>query len=249
LNRRTSPRIPVTLPSPFDKRLKAYCIAAATAGVSALALNSAARAEIVYTPADGHIAFERWSKIDFNHDGIPDASFYLSSTNYKVTDRGIGVRASVNGGIVGFAGRSYAYASAFRGGAVIGPRDAFLREAVLCRTIINHYDGSSTFFKGPWGNTQGRYLGVKFQISGETHYGWIRLNVGAPRKLEGMITGYAYETIANQPIMAGQTSGNFKMSPETVEAEPIGRADLAPSFAGVPDSSILGLLASGAAGR
>ncbi len=63
-----------------------------------------------------------------------------------------------------------------------------------------------------------RYLGVKFLISGQTHYGWIRLTViTEPRGMSATITGYAYETIANKPIKAGQTS---EAAAESAGADP-----------------------------
>jgi hypothetical protein len=64
------------------------------------------------------------------------------------------------------------------------------------------------FVTGPWADVQNRYLGLKFKIKGESHYGWARLNVqlnGGP--ITGTLTGYAYETIPNKPIIAGKTHG------------------------------------------
>jgi hypothetical protein len=51
------------------------------------------------------------------------------------------------------------------------------------------------------------YLGLSFQINGETYYGWMALKVkflygGGYNVVE---TGYPYETVANTPINAGQT--------------------------------------------
>jgi hypothetical protein len=58
---------------------------------------------------------------------------------------------------------------------------------------------------GPWENVQNRFVGVEFLISGETHYGWIRLTVNFTTRLpKATLTGYAYETVAGQPIQAGQ---------------------------------------------
>ena len=51
------------------------------------------------------------------------------------------------------------------------------------------------------------YLGLKFQIKGKTHYGWARLNVEVSKTtITATLTGYAYETIPNKPILAGKTS-------------------------------------------
>jgi hypothetical protein len=53
-------------------------------------------------------------------------------------------------------------------------------------------------------------VGVKFQIHGATHYGWIRLSADFPAKLGDLpsatITAYAYETVANKAIKAGSAS-------------------------------------------
>ena len=58
-------------------------------------------------------------------------------------------------------------------------------------------------------NTKRRYLGLQFMIGNEIHYGWARLKVlyqGGPG-FQATITGYAYETIPNKPIIAGKTKG------------------------------------------
>ena len=55
---------------------------------------------------------------------------------------------------------------------------------------------------------RGRYLGLKFLIRGKVHYGWARLNVTVGNsKITATLTGYAYETIPNNPIIAGKTKG------------------------------------------
>ena len=49
------------------------------------------------------------------------------------------------------------------------------------------------------------YLGLKFMINGEVHYGWARLNETCDKGNNSIrLTGYAYETIPNQGIKAGQ---------------------------------------------
>jgi len=80
-------------------------------------------------------------------------------------------------------------------------------------------------FKGNWRDASNRYLGLKFILGGETHYGWARLTVHAtldPAHITATLTGYAYETIANKPIVAGQTKG-----PEEISLEPASLAHLA----------------------
>ncbi len=48
-----------------------------------------------------------------------------------------------------------------------------------------------------------RYLGLRFDIAGATHYGWARLTTSSATSFTLM--DYAYNSIPNQPILAGQT--------------------------------------------
>jgi hypothetical protein len=101
---------------------------------------------------------------------------------------------------------------------------------------------------GYWKYAQSRYLGVKFQIKGKTHYGWVRLKNSSC--LGATLTGYAYETIPGKAIKAGQTHGkdDKKASPETMKFDDPGPdASLNP----ISDKSqpvSLGILALGAQG-
>jgi len=76
----------------------------------------------------------------------------------------------------------------------------------------NGSTGSAWF--GPWMNkgkgVRNRYLGLKFKINGKFHFGWVRLTITTPQKkaeFTATLTGYAYETIPNKGIVAGQTKG------------------------------------------
>jgi hypothetical protein len=68
-------------------------------------------------------------------------------------------------------------------------------------------------YGGPWANggkgVTNRYLGLKLYISGNAHFGWARLNYryGKDAPPKATLTGYAYETIPNEPIIAGKTHG------------------------------------------
>jgi hypothetical protein len=63
-------------------------------------------------------------------------------------------------------------------------------------------------------------LGLKFVVHGKVHYGWARLSItlGHHRQYDdvsGTLTGYAYETVPNKPIIAGQTKG-----PDVITVQP-----------------------------
>jgi hypothetical protein len=79
------------------------------------------------------------------------------------------------------------------------------------RTAIGH----SSTFAGQWANggkgVRDRYLGLRFIIKGQVHYGWVRLNVSFKNgEFSGLLTGYAYETIPNKAIATGKTKGTVE---------------------------------------
>jgi hypothetical protein len=52
--------------------------------------------------------------------------------------------------------------------------------------MIRSGGGGST---GRWKNADDPYLGVKFSIKGKIHYGWVRLRVSLPSRIDAVITG------------------------------------------------------------
>ena len=87
-----------------------------------------------------------------------------------------------------------------------------------------------------------RYLGLRFVAKQPTHFGWARLSVScnsANNKISAVLTGYAYETIPNKPIVTGKTN-----RPDDVSD--VGRADPAVLNLSDPEPPALGLLALGA---
>jgi len=110
-------------------------------------------------------------------------------------------------GVITGAGK---YASPLFRGNSIGPARVFLPGAAVMFRSQGVEIYSSSYHRsvfGPWVNVQNRYLGVEVPIDGVTHYGWIRLSstIGKYRVSAFTLTGYAYETVAGQPIKAGQT--------------------------------------------
>jgi hypothetical protein len=90
--------------------------------------------------------------------------------------------------------------------------------------------GSTVYSAGPWLDVTNRYLGLKFLIHGQVHFGWARVT-STDRLRHIVLTGFAYETTPNKGLRAGQTS----------EADNSAAAsDLSPKGAS------LGLLARGA---
>jgi hypothetical protein len=63
--------------------------------------------------------------------------------------------------------------------------------------------GSPTLFTGPFAGVVSAYIGLEFYTDGQAYYGWVE--VGAPASINGgWIYNYAYETVPNTPIFAGE---------------------------------------------
>jgi hypothetical protein len=188
-------RSTITVSSKLEKNLAAYFAAASAAGVGLLALAQPAQAKVVYTAANVTIGRGTALPLDLNHDGVNDFSF--SHFAYGNWDHFYAIGLAANH-IFGNGS-----ASALRAGVPIGPQGQFSRFGLMAKTgAISGYDLST----GKWLNVQNRYLGLQFSINGKTHYGWARLTVTLTGGIVGTLTGYAYETVPNKRILAGQTS-------------------------------------------
>ena len=67
---------------------------------------------------------------------------------------------------------------------------------------------NSTFKANNWNDEHDQYVGVKCTVDGETHYGWIRLDVNTKDTLPNIIVkSYAYEATANKKIEVCDTGG------------------------------------------
>lgn len=62
------------------------------------------------------------------------------------------------------------------------------------------------FTAGNWLGATDKYAAIKFDISGSTHYGWARMSMAADASTI-TIKDYAYNGVANVPLLAGQTVG------------------------------------------
>lgn len=213
------------LSASVHQRLNGYALAAGAAGVGVLALvhPQASHAKIVYTPANETILGKVALNLDLNHDRIVDFYFYLSSTIFRGAhppspfgSASLRVVPQQSSNQILGAGtfRQHATASALPAGARIGPKRKFSAGKHLMATT--NYGCSSTCgggSGGPWKEARHRYVGLKFVINGKIHYGWARLTVDADwgKRIQARLTGYAYETIPNKPIIAGKTKGQEKI--------------------------------------
>jgi hypothetical protein len=228
-----------TLSDPFQQRLNSYALAASAAGVGILALTQPAQAKIVYTHAHKVINLGDKVVLDLNHDGKADfklqESFFTTTSvdeNHSIV---LAAFPAHKGDDIWGMGN---HASALAAGVRIGPKGRFSygKKAMAVDYYADGTGGSGTC-ADPWNNVKNRYLGLKFTIKGKTHFGWARLNVSCvttfgSHTVSGLLTGYAYETTPDKPIITGKT----KESEDEVTAQ---------ALPAPPHPSTLGALAMG----
>lgn len=214
----------VGLSKTFELRLTAYAIAAGSAGVALLAAATPAAAEVIYTPT--HIVFDGGAVyLDLNHDGVND--FALSIYNFDSVDRRLAARALAQNGVLCYGSSGYPPV-ALKAGYRIGANDnygIFDRRGAPGVNVFASKFGTNV--SGPFANTGERFLGLKFKINGEVHYGWALLRVGAGivgnrPAIRATLLGYAYETVAGQAIGAGQGATKAENSEALPQAGTLG---------------------------
>lgn len=226
-------RLSTELSESLERNLKHYALAASAAGVGLLASGQRAEAKVVYTPANVPIIYDATPvPLDLNHDGTND--FTLSAIapggRFYKTYIQVAPVASANRvwGMVekgGFRSASFLAAADLPRGVEVGPKGRFANAGAEKLAEKFWYLGTastSTGSFGPWANygkgVMNRFLGFKFTINGETHYGWARLNVVFQSTIPyATLTGYAYETVANKPIL---TAGVAAAANTSTEAQP-----------------------------
>lgn len=231
MTKQIAPRKTSTLPSNLDRSLSSYALFASAAGVSLLALTQPAAASIVYTQV--HHDIGKATLLDLNGDGIND--FRITHTVSSICNGShCGIRQtqaidtfnrlSISGaGASNQALGAGGYISQLGPGVTVGSNGAFQGNKLLGG--IYGVDGEVLSQYGPWrqgGGTHKGYVGLKFTINGETHFGWARVITlsGFSTAFRAVLTGYAYETTPNTPIITGKTSSatHASVAPEIAPA-------------------------------
>jgi hypothetical protein len=209
-------RVPSQLPESLHRRLNAYALAASAAGVGMLASAQPAEARIVYTPA--HIDCTPACQLNFVYHKGGTNSFFLVGTSSGTPSRAGNstfVVSPYGNSVVGrkrFNDRFF-FASALHAGVRVGNSNREHTGSHVMWHVGRGIGGVVTSVNGPWAKggkgIKNRYLGLKFHLNGEVHYGWARLSVKEQLledpPLAATLTGYAYETIPNKHIITGQT--------------------------------------------
>jgi hypothetical protein len=215
----------------LEKRLSLYSLAASAAGLSVMALAQAAEAKIVYTPANINITQNGGLiSFDLNHDGIPD--FGLSNVYTHTSFQAAGflkvVQAQSANEVWDVTSKGFLCAAALPKNVHVGSNGHFQKDPTAGLAMaFGNLEGT---YYGPWLKVKQAYLGLKFVIKGKTHFGWARVKEKFTSvSITATLTGYAYETIPNKPIITGRTKG-----PEGVTVAPPSLGHLATGASAIP---------------
>jgi hypothetical protein len=234
----------------LNRRLLSYATAATAAGVGVLGLAQTAEAQVVFTPAHVMIGSHTSYNLDLTNNGTTDFVLHGSVTaNCSTLFDALLAKPALSNAVQGAIYNGLNVAKALAPGRPIGSSQRFVSQGnggVLMGEAI--YSPGGGQYRGNWVHVLNRYLGLKFQINGETHFGWARLSVkmflGKP--FQALLSGYAYETQPNTPITAGQTTGDDAAVPAEPKIEPGPGAAL--RTPGAPQPASLGMLALGSSG-
>jgi hypothetical protein len=183
---RTTPRVNPErklLSANLSRQVSHYSLAATAAGVGLLALASPADGEVVVTKRNIPIPVTQFGQpslgISLANNGVNDFNFHVLSTfSFESTrfERILEVGNAPGGrGFMGSfkIGGYHVYASALARGAKIGPSQQFqdLRQGDAIEVSYTTFSGGHRLL-GKWdGDPKNRYLGVRFSLDGETHFG------------------------------------------------------------------------------
>jgi len=230
-----TPTTNAELPARFEKMAAAYVTVASAVAGAALMSASTAEAKIVYTQKT--VSITSSYAIDLNGDGISDFTIDRCFNCLPHGSR-LQVLLSASGNEV-LQGTFPGYAADLPRGAAIGPKQVFTSRTSNYGGVFmaggSAYGTAYSFSDGPWIGAKNRFLGLKFLINGQVHFGWARLTV-AKGVARVVLTGFAYETIPNKSLQAGQTT----------EPPADGVRNEASSSALPAPGPSLGMLASGA---
>ncbi len=242
---------PRKAPSKFSEsvhqQLNMYALAASAAGVGVLALAQSSEAKIIYNSA--HVKIGTY---ELSPTGGLVAPFGIYEANSSWSTDMWWARLSFNPATSGAkfvrAARSSWSVAALPEGAVIDYKARWGGTRGLVATYGPYGGGTFKHHRGGFQFGHPAFVGFKFLIDGKPHYGWARLTAhvvvvkGTKEKLvSAILTGYAYETIPNESIIAGATKG-----PDEIDT--VGQMSPASPAALIPESATLGMLAMGSPG-
>lgn len=185
-----------------SKLLKYTSAAAAVTGATV------ANGQIFYTDFNPDINIQgnlSTTRIDVDNDGMDDFEFVLIDSLVsgvvpwgKLIVNGLGAGNDV----VGYVTSGYSYVSLLQNSSTtIGASAPFISGGIMAEYPT--FGASYPLWNN--GVTDG-YLGFRINVNGQTHHGWMRLDVAADSK-SAVLKDMAFNGTAGDPIFTGQSVG------------------------------------------
>jgi hypothetical protein len=179
-------------PKKLTNKLARYgAMSLAIAGVSN------AMGQVVYTDVDpDETVDDGIFEVDFNDDGIVD----FEITNNGAAGNAVRMYNDNSNSVMGVNfGGNYNYPSVLNSGSLIGDVANFTAHPVY-QTL--NWDGCA-YTNSQWCDGQvDKFVGVRFNVGSDQHYGWIQLDVPADASTF-TIKGFAFESTPDADILAG----------------------------------------------
>jgi hypothetical protein len=209
----------------FDNRLKTYASIAA-----AIVAAGTADAQVVYTDiTPDHLlnSFPSSFNIDLDGNAVNDYTLQMTqpfSSMHKFT-----LVPNTSNSFVASTTAYGSYVAALNQGVSINASANFQSFGFLryMAKFTSFYTGGSTYMytKGNWtGSHTDKYIGLRFKIGSNTHYGWVRLDASigipyAPGNWSVTIKDFAYESTPNTGILAGDMGGTTNLNERFASAK------------------------------
>lgn len=173
------------------------------AAASILGIGADASGQIVYTdinPDEGGAGV--MYVLDMDNDTSPEMIFV--QYNYLGLLDLLYAQQNTNVSVIGNGDSSSGYPNVLDLGDVISSANSNWNSGMYQLFNANNCAGFYGYFTGgQWCSATDKYIGLKFMIGSDTHYGWARLDVTSSSSW--LIKDYAYNSTPDAPIEAGQT--------------------------------------------
>lgn len=196
--------------STLNKKIKSY---SALAG-SLIAAGSSADAQVVYTNVnpDSTVNMSGFYNLDLNNDGITDFKLVQQSgTLYSFNYYAVGVNPEFSLNAVDTSGGGGTATAANAGFVVDGSLQWVDSTAIAgqfppAAAALGVTVPTLGYNFGNFLGQTGKFLPLRFDVEGDTFYGWARLNVAADAK-SFTIVDYAYNSFIAGYAITGATVG------------------------------------------
>jgi hypothetical protein len=192
-----------------------------TAAAAAVVAATSATAQITYTDVNPDYTVDddqdangfTVAALDLNNDATPD--FILASRDTTTASRTrftlVAPYGTAGNAIAGETPTAYDYALALNLNDMI---DNSLNWIATTNTMAYNVASANPYSEN-WNGVTDKYLGLKFIVGANTHYGWARLDVQAIGDV-WTLKDYAFNATPNGGIMAGQVAGVNTMEMESL---------------------------------